>query len=130
MSCPCFGFAPQSPSRTGANHHVRSNELTFNNASTDARSFTSFTKHFFTKSTKSEDHPDEESEGGGMFITRFITCADVQRANGFLLSAISITLIPRAHTSLFNSAPSPYTSGPMYIDVPQVFTRFEQECSN
>ena len=103
---------------------------TFNKSSTDARFFTSFTKHFFTKSTKSLDHPDEEREGGGIFITRFITCADVQRANGFLLSAISITLIPSAHTSLFNSAPLSYNSGAMYIDVPQVVLLLERECSN
>ena len=114
MSCPCFGFAPQSPSRTGANHHVRSNELTFNNASTDARSFTSFTKHFFTKSTKSEDHPDEESEGDGMSTTCFMILIDVMPANGCLPSAISITLMPNDHTSLFKCVPSPYHSGAIY----------------
>ena len=65
-----------------------------------------------------------------MFITRFITCADVQRANGFLFSAISIMLIPRAHTSLFKHAPPSYISGPIYDDVPHNVFRFEHECSS
>ena len=39
-------------------------------------------------------------------------------------------LMPNDHTSLFKHAPSSYTSGPMYIDVPQTEFLLEQECSN
>ena len=46
---------------------------TFINSSTELRRFTSFTKHFFTNSTKSLDHSDEESEGGSPSHTFFIT---------------------------------------------------------
>ena len=56
----------------GANDHIPLKELTCNNSSTDARSFTSFTKHRLTKSTKSFDQSDEESEGGVAKIIRFI----------------------------------------------------------
>ena len=69
-------------------------------------------------------------EGGGLLTTWLMIFADVIPANGFLPSAISMMLIPRAHTSLFKHASSSYTSGAMYHDVPQVVFLTEQECSN
>ena len=104
--------------------------LTFNNASTELRAFTSFTKHFLTKSTKSLDHPDEDNDGGSPFNTRFTTFSIVSPANGCLPSAISITLMPSDHTSLFSTAVFLYNSGPAYSEVPQNPTRFENECSS
>ena len=68
--------------------------------------------------------------GGSLFITRFITIADVQPSNGFFPSAISITEMPNDHTSLFRHVFPSYTSGAMYCDVPQVVSLREQECSN
>ena len=47
--------------------------LTFNRSSTDGRSFTSFTRHFFTKSMQSGDQPDDDSAGGFSSHTFFIT---------------------------------------------------------
>ena len=44
---------------------MNSNGLTINSSSTDARSFTSFSKHLLTKSTKSLDQPDEVRDGEG-----------------------------------------------------------------
>ena len=39
-------------------------------------------------------------------------------------------LIPNDHTSLFSTAPSPYTSGAMYNEVPHAVFLLEQECSS
>ena len=61
---------------------------------------------------------------------RYITDAIGQPPKGFLPSAISMMLIPRDHTSLFNEPSLSYTSGPMYHSVPHTVWRFEQECSS
>ena len=70
------------------------------------------------------------SEGEGLLNTLFNTTAEVQSANGCLPSAISITLIPSAHTSLFSTVFPSYTSGAMYNEVPHAVFLLEQECSN
>ena len=53
-------------------HHTHSHSPTPSNARTSHRSFTSFTRHLPTKSTNSEDHPEEVSEGGSPKHTLFI----------------------------------------------------------
>ena len=112
---PCLLFSPHCPSRTHAIHHSLSHSHTFSNALTLHRSFTSFTKHFFTKSTNSADHPEEEKEGGSPSHTLSFIVWEDNSAYGFL-SASSINEMPNAHTSLFISISSSNTSGAKYHD--------------
>ena len=62
-----------------------------------------------------------------MLVTSLTILADVIAANGFLPSAISMMLIPRAHTSLFKRDFSSNTSGAMYHNVPHWVLRLELE---
>ena len=82
--------------------------LTFSKSSTDARSFTSFTKHRLTKSATS----GENVEGiVTPFITAFFTSSSLRPSNGWFSPAISIRFIPNDHTSLFRHAFPSNTSG-------------------
>ena len=111
-------------------HHTHSHSPTRSSARTSHRSFTSFTKHLPTKSTNSDDHPEEVSEGGSPKHTFFIicislsfatpTCISLHAAYGFFPSANSRSEMPNDHTSLFHSVFPSYTSGAIYHDVPHV----------
>ena len=111
-------------------HHTHSQSPTRSSARTSHRSFTSFTRHLPTKSTNSEDHPEEVREGGSPKHTLFIiyaslsivipTCISLYAAYGFFPSANSNSEMPNDHTSLLCSVCPSYTSGAIYHDVPHV----------
>lgn len=90
---------------------------------------TSFSQHLFTKSANLEDHRVDK-EGVISRILFFIyslfplqmhrTISILQPANGFLLSASSISVIPKDHTSLLTWVSPSSTSGAMYQEVPAI----------
>ena len=95
------------------------------------RVFSSFIKHLLTKSTKSDDHLDEESTGGSPYMILYITAPSSKPWYGFLRSASSIRVMPNAHISLFSPAPLlPFpekTSGAQYSGVPAWAVLFDHE---
>ena len=112
-------------------------ESTCNNSSTEARAFTSFTKHLLTKSTKSDDHCEDVSVGGESRQIRFVIYLSLSSHTADLVGVHPNKGMPalrhlnhahskRPHVALQHS----YTSGPMYQEVPHTVSRFEQECSS